>query len=843
MPDETDPVAAAAGRWLAVGRDVLVRGDVGSGKSHLLDRLGETLARRVGYRVILLRARRQTMAYGPLLTHPSYPTGERPADERGLARWLEHELQGRRNVLLLDDLDRFDPETLAVVWTVLQAGSTHAVSTLTDAPLGAIGPLAADLIAERAPARLRTRALGLSATAGLLTTVLGGPATAGLVASLSTRSAGNPRVTIALADAARFAGAITSVHGVWTKAGSLDSAPTDAVAHALLARLPPAEVRALTTLARSGPVDTAEAGRLVHPELLDSLAARGRVVGHVLGDGRDLMAVSPPALAQALRGHGPDPTHPTDHDEEPAMVAVRPVHGWDQLVTESDEDDEYWRWSAELAGLVNGRQAVAEAQLLSVWQLAPTARHACALLAVLMRRVAPDEIAAVIAGTAPDATDTPRDLALLRALTARWEMWRAGQPGRARAGAVRAGSDPARGLRTALLAAVQAGASDQELSTAGTIAQPVLPGWDQLIRAGTLLDAGRADLALELCETLDLPDGGPGLGHYLDGVHGIALLMLGRVPEAEQLARQRLDRAVTELDGTGIRVHACVLAEVLMSARQLDPAWRALSTALRLGPAGPIENTFYRRALALGTVLRARAGDTTLARALLVDLESTPAAYHPVLHSVRVLADAALDDAAGLGTVGEELWRHGRRYAREGLALPALLCWLAQPGPLPADHLRQVQTLAARVRLPLLDPLVRLHEALATGDPVLVADRLAQARHLASQGLTRSATALLVDGSDQAASAPDADAAPPVGAGDDTGSGGAGTPAGSGTLLGAPLTEREREIAQCVRDGLSNRDIAREFSLSPRTVENHVSRVLRKLGFRSRRDLASHLGS
>jgi DNA-binding CsgD family transcriptional regulator len=839
MHEQSDPVVAAVDRWLAVGRDVLVRGDVGSGKSHLLDRLEEGLARRIGYRVVLLRPRRQAAPFGPLLAHPSYPATGHPATERGLTRWLRGELAGRRNVLLLDDLDRFDPETLVVVGSVLRTTGTLAVSTLTDAPLGALDAPAADLVAERAPAQIRTRSLGLSAAAGLLTEALGGPASAGLVASLSTRSAGNPRVMIALADAARFAGLITPEHGVWTKTGSLDAAPTDAVAHALLTRLPPAEVRALTTLARSAPVGSAEAEQLVDPELLDGLVARGRVVGHALGEGQDVLAVSPPALAQALRDHGPGRSHPGDHDEEGVGMRARPVEGWDHLITASDEDDEYWRWSAELAGMVHGRQTAEEDRLRAVWQVEPTAAHACALLTVLMRRVAPDEVEAVLAGTTPGEQDTPQHRELLALLAARWHVWRTARPGRARPRTAPTpdDDDPTTTVRDAVLDAVRAGAADAELLAAGADESAFLPGWADVVRAGTLVDAGRPDLALRICEQVDAPGGTSGLTHYLDGIHGVALLMLDRAAEAEQLARQHLDRAVTDLDATGIRVHASVLAEVLVHAGQPEAAWRVLSTALRLGPAGPIENTFYRRALTLGTVLRARAGDATLARALLADLEAAPAAYRPVLLPMRVLAGTALaETTAAPDPVDEELWQTGLGYARQGLALPALTCWLLHPGPHRPARLRQVQALFAEARLPVLAPLLALHEALVDPEPAVLAERLAATRHLASDGLVRTATALLAGLTPglipSPRPAPDLEQIDPAGS----------ARPGPARLLGTPLTEREREIAQCVQDGMSNRDIAAEFSLSPRTVENHVSRVLHKLGLRSRRDLASHLG-
>jgi len=43
------------------------------------------------------------------------------------------------------------------------------------------------------------------------------------------------------------------------------------------------------------------------------------------------------------------------------------------------------------------------------------------------------------------------------------------------------------------------------------------------------------------------------------------------------------------------------------------------------------------------------------------------------------------------------------------------------------------------------------------------------------------------------------------------------------------LTEREREILQLIARGISNIEIARELSLSPKTVYNYVSNILNKL--------------
>jgi len=61
-----------------------------------------------------------------------------------------------------------------------------------------------------------------------------------------------------------------------------------------------------------------------------------------------------------------------------------------------------------------------------------------------------------------------------------------------------------------------------------------------------------------------------------------------------------------------------------------------------------------------------------------------------------------------------------------------------------------------------------------------------------------------------------------------------------GASAGA-LTEREREIASLVAAGASNPEIASRLFLSRKTIERHVSNVLRKVGARNRAELAARV--
>lgn len=54
------------------------------------------------------------------------------------------------------------------------------------------------------------------------------------------------------------------------------------------------------------------------------------------------------------------------------------------------------------------------------------------------------------------------------------------------------------------------------------------------------------------------------------------------------------------------------------------------------------------------------------------------------------------------------------------------------------------------------------------------------------------------------------------------------------------LTPRQREVAQCLLQGNSNKDIARHLGISPATVKDHVHAILTRLGLSRRGELAAY---
>jgi DNA-binding NarL/FixJ family response regulator len=58
-------------------------------------------------------------------------------------------------------------------------------------------------------------------------------------------------------------------------------------------------------------------------------------------------------------------------------------------------------------------------------------------------------------------------------------------------------------------------------------------------------------------------------------------------------------------------------------------------------------------------------------------------------------------------------------------------------------------------------------------------------------------------------------------------------------LLEERLTLREREVLRCTASGLGNKEVAAQLSISEATVKVHLTHIFRKLGLRSRGELAA----
>lgn len=802
---------AEALRWLAADRDVVVRGDRGSGKSTALDGLRTALSdRRLPGLLIQAGA---GVSLSALLDHPSAPAHAQSEPE--LLAWLADELSAPRSVLLVDDLDRLDPGSARVVLRVLASADCRLIATSTR-DLVRSGPAAArELVAVRAPAEVRVRPLDLAGMAELAAEELAGPVDARLVITLHSQAQGNPGVARALLAAGRVTGLL------WPEtaracAERFERAPADAVAAMLLGRLEASAVDALEVLALAGPVDRGALAQLVDPVLIDELADQGRIAVQAAGGDEPVLAVTPPALARTLRARAPATRHHRVSGAVRQVLDRRPQRAG-PVAGPSPGPGGARVAEVVLAGAV-ARESAAHAD----WSATPGLRTANAYLAELMARPATERIAEVIRCAPRRPDDTVDDAATALYYRARWAAWRGCDPEAAVAGGPVDPRDEGLdawldldGRAQGLVAAIRDGARPEAVAVTGLDASPpgVLRGGPEVLTAAALLEAGRPDLALDVSRRGRRTEGlTPNTRHYLTALGALSLVQLGEPEPAERVARAALDAAYRDQDLVGSRVHGTVWAECLVAAGETAAAWWALDAVLRLGPSGPVETTFHRRALTMACVLQARAGRIDLAQSLLHELDCTPRAHRPLIQSLHALAAVAVALATGDRVRAADLaWRAGRRYAEAGLRQPALLTWALAPLPAVAERAAVLRDTRTGTVLPLLDPYLDLQTAIAESDRAAGAVAVARVDPRLAVTLTRTARGVLGL----------------VESGEET----------IERRRNEPLSDREREVAALGRDGLTNREIAARLHLSVRTVENHMSQVLRKLGARTRADL------
>jgi DNA-binding CsgD family transcriptional regulator len=307
------------------------------------------------------------------------------------------------------------------------------------------------------------------------------------------------------------------------------------------------------------------------------------------------------------------------------------------------------------------------------------------------------------------------------------------------------------------------------------------------------------------------------------------LIELGRLAEARAAADEGLERARLAGSPRMLLWAQATLAAACLAAGDVGAALRHGEAAAQDGTR-PDFHAAGQPGWCLGTALTA-AGNA--ARAVPILLEAFGPGLERVLPADRPAAATDLVDAqlahadlpAAQATVGQA----------DAAA--------ARAGTVPA------RAIAGTARSPVL---------LAGGDPAAAATAAAEAREAAAGAPLLSARALLAEGKARAAGGERAaaisiltqahaafDGFGAVRRRDDAARElrrlGHRVLRPAQTTDDHPLTAREREIAKLVASGRTNREIAEELVLSPRTIEAHLRSIYGKLDVRSRVELTRQL--
>jgi ATP/maltotriose-dependent transcriptional regulator MalT len=205
--------------------------------------------------------------------------------------------------------------------------------------------------------------------------------------------------------------------------------------------------------------------------------------------------------------------------------------------------------------------------------------------------------------------------------------------------------------------------------------------------------------------------------------------------------------------------------------------------------------------------------------------------YEPLAHAEIALG--RLDAAAGWARLSEETaGRHPEVASRQAemLRTRAALALAAGDPRAAAEAARAALAASDQVGMPIEAARARtlLGQALAeTGDAAAALDDLERARaQLAERGALRHRDAAARELRRLGRRVPRAQKA-----------------ARGRAAAGGALSPREREVAELVRSGKTNRQIASELFLSEKTVETHLSHVFAKLGVSSRAAVAGSLAA
>jgi ATP/maltotriose-dependent transcriptional regulator MalT len=307
-----------------------------------------------------------------------------------------------------------------------------------------------------------------------------------------------------------------------------------------------------------------------------------------------------------------------------------------------------------------------------------------------------------------------------------------------------------------------------------------------------------------------------------------ALLELGRLAAATAAAEEGLERARPAGNPRILLWALSLLAAARLAAGDVTDAVRHAEAAAALG-VRPDFHAAGQPAWCLGAALTAAGNPDRAAAAMRAgfggpELAALVPADRPAAAADLVAADLARGDVAAAATVlavaEAAAARAGTGWARAQAALARSAVLLAR------GRAGEAAAAAAEAHAAAgsAAPLTAARAQLAHGRALAAAGRRAEA----AAALTAAEAALDGFGAlrERAAAARELRRL------------GRRVVRSSAAAGGDPLTAREREIAELVAAGRTNREIAGQLVLSTRTVEAHLRSIYAKLGVRSRVELA-----
>jgi len=854
--------------YLLAGTSVDLLGQKGSGRSTVLREAEAELVER-GWDVVRLRGV-ATLRDRPLEALAAAGLARRPdprnesAVSAALAA-IERSVADERTVLVVDDVDDLDRASAGAITAAHARRLFPVLTTSRPRPEGALDPYV--LPSEVRPGvQLPVPPLSYVEVHELVGQTLPGRIDPAVISRIYGLSGGMPGLAVAIAQTGRHSGRVHQDDGTWTAGSDLWSPGLTRVVRPLLTDLDPAGLEALQTLALAGAVTVPTAVDLAGWDALEDLDSCRLL--HFMPRGDDVIVAVYPNLVVEHYRHLPlgarrlrfsermtrllDP--PGDEDgggsptRRPAALApsLRPAS--DAVPSSLDLPDPTDLSDPVLNRLL--REEWHRRRLLRrrEWERDPSPRTAVGYLRVLLVANAdPDVMRDVVART--PASGDPAEMAAFHRWHGHVLAHAADDVDAAHALLHRATGEvgPWAGLLRAL---------DDHLTLLfdRVPAPPVRalandPGWAltrQFTRARyaeALIAAGDTGAARALLVDADWTD--PDMVTLREVLTGLARLLDADVEGALDWSTRHLEAARSELDADAIPGHAYVAVSALLLLGRYDEMRGVLGSVLSTGLTSALQRHFTSALLDLAAEVARRDGlagaSTTLsdrARTTATGPCALPLPTSTWLSAPPALAREAVDATDAAWATVLDLFDRGFTVSA---ALQGARVIEASPDKERLDVLRK--SVGPRPAA-LVSLSVRVAEAAADDDPTAGArlgQELLAAGHVVLGVRAIGATVWRLRGSDRPvdATAVLEEARHALGR--------AGVDADADALLepftpvGA-LTPRELEVATLVARGLTNGAVATALSISPKTVENHLNRLLRKLGATDRNGVAAALG-
>lgn len=753
---------------------------------------------------------------------------------------IAERIRQERGVIFIDDWNDLDDATWGVVTAVQRRQAVPVVITRIRT---------AD--ARHTPGGLAAASMALTYTVDLpsfrydeldeaLTARLGGPIDPSALSRVYAKTGGNVGLAFALVDTAVRENRLESREGSWVATRDLWSNGLVTMVESLLEHLTPDQRDALETLSLLGIVELAAVEPVISAQRLEELEKQSLLELYATG-GRFLVNVKPPLIVEYFR-----------HVSHPArrLRLTRALQD-DLTPASTDDNDIAYDTAGQMAGFVRFVHEQRRARLLitrAEWNRAPSLRAAVDYVRALVASAAHieeiDEVLAASEGLPADQTLLV-EWHVLRAEHVAFEHLDAARAvGQLRDSATTVGSAGAILLARAVeiedaligngdlttLPAIEEHLSGPERVALHRAHASVLTVRGETAASRVHIDAIRNETQAPL----------EPLAAIIDGLNDISD---GHLRRAADDAARGMEEGRERFDPIAMRAHGFIALSAAVLDGRFGDVERVLDTMYAIGE--PFhEPPFTQLAFDItSAVLASRRGNKRLVQQRVADFERNPLPDGPWLGTARGYAYAQIAAGAGdyqragdvLQDMAERLWERGARVASIVSSLVSIeLAPTPQRLAAAAERIAQVPAQLAKTHYLFATSVASgsPQQMLAAGEELAVQER---------RGMAMVAFRTAADGFAQAGDQVSADHARERFEALREGLAAEPYDIARFKTVVVDLTVREREVASMAASGMTNQQIADALTLSVRTVETHLHRLMRKTGTERRSQLREYL--